>query len=112
MKRRRRDALRAADQTVLAFRRTAIQVGLAGLAAVRLLTETFGWWVLAAGVAAVALTLGVQRAAGTYADTVDGSGRVEWAPHGVGHALTRHALVAAGTAAVAALALAWVLMRR
>lgn len=111
MRRHRRDARRAVDQTVLAYRRTAIQVGLVGLAAVRMLSEHLGWWVLGAGAVALVLTFAVQRAASTYADTVDQDGEVAWAPHGTGHATVRHALVAGATGVVAVLAAAWLVLQ-
>ncbi|WP_062522314.1 hypothetical protein [Demequina silvatica] len=111
MERHRRETVRAVEQTVLAYRRTALQIGALALAAARVLSETLGWWVLVAALASIALMVAVQRSVRTFADTIDENGRVDWAPRGVGHGTARHAWVAGGAGLIALLAGAWILMK-
>ncbi|WP_062308290.1 hypothetical protein [Demequina subtropica] len=108
---RRRENLWALDVTVLAWRRTTFQVALAGLAVARMLETRVGWWVLASAVVAIALTFAVHASVSEYVSAIDERGHLVREPGGIGHPLVRQALVAGGTALLAAAALAWVTMQ-
>lgn len=107
----RRQNLYAVDLTVLSWRRTTFQVALAALAIARMLTDDFGWWMLAAGAAGVGLALAVHASVSAYVATIDEHGHVLRRPGAIGHALVRQALVAGGTAALCIAALAWVMLQ-
>ncbi|WP_084040191.1 hypothetical protein [Demequina sp. NBRC 110053] len=104
----------AATQTVLAWRRTALQVAVGAVLAARLLSEAFGPWVFVAALGGVGLAVAVHASASAaYAEGtkargghVSRSGKAR-----IADAKVRLTMLAAFTAAVALAGLLWILIQ-
>jgi uncharacterized membrane protein YidH (DUF202 family) len=108
------DTFHAATQTVLAWRRTALQVALGAVVAARLLSEAFGPSVFVVGLVGVAIAIIVHgSASAAYAHgTKRRGGHVSRRGRSrIGDAYLRLALVAAFALLVACAGLLWILIQ-
>jgi uncharacterized membrane protein YidH (DUF202 family) len=108
------DTFLAATQTVLAWRRTALQVGIAAVVAARLLSQSVGPAVILAALIGVAVAIAVHASASAaYAQgTTAGGGHVsERGKVRIAHAQVRLTLVAAVAVVVAIAGLTWILIQ-
>lgn len=108
------DTFLAATQTVLAWRRTALQVALGAVVAARLLSEAFGPSVIVVGLVGVAIAIIVHgSASAAYAHgTKRRGGHVSRRGKSrIADARVRLALVAAFAVLVACAGLLWILIQ-
>lgn len=102
----------AADRTLLAWRRTALQVAIIGLLGTRLLARDWGEWVLVVGVLTVAAGLFVHQSAGyAYRISLTSGGKVSRRGRALAlSAATRLGILGVAAVAVCLVALVWIVI--
>jgi uncharacterized membrane protein YidH (DUF202 family) len=104
---------RAAEETLLAWRRTALQLGIGAVIGARTLAQHIGPAVIVAALAAVALAVVVHASASrAYSQATKDSGEIS--PRALSQLEapeTRLALIASAAVCVGLLASAWILIQ-